>query len=105
MSETITDDAPLATAKKQGVPSIRPPTPSSNTTAEVARHGWDALMAGKATIISGFTNELHVAAAGVPPQSIPAEIHRDMADRLEQEGVSGHERPDRGADRPPDQIP
>jgi fructose-1-phosphate kinase PfkB-like protein len=38
-------------------------------------------MAGKATIISDFTSELHVAVAGVRPQSIPAEIYRGIADR------------------------
>jgi hypothetical protein len=46
----------------------------------VAKHGWDAMLAGKATIISGLTNKLQVAAAGVLPQSIPAQIHRGMAE-------------------------
>lgn len=48
--------------------------------ADVARHGWDALFAGKDTIISGWTNKLQVAAAGVLPQSVPAAIHRGMAE-------------------------
>jgi short-subunit dehydrogenase len=53
---------------------------SKSDPANVDKHGWDAMMAGKATIISGLTNKLQVAAAGVLPQSIPAEIHRGMAE-------------------------
>lgn len=53
---------------------------SKSDPADVAKHGWDAVMAGKATIISGLMNKLQVAAAGVLPQSIPAEIHRGMAE-------------------------
>lgn len=53
---------------------------SKSDPADVAKHGWDALMAGKSTIISGVMNKLQVAAAGVLPQSVPAEMHRDMAE-------------------------
>lgn len=48
--------------------------------ADVAKDGWDAMMAGKDTIISGLKNKLQVAAAGVLPQSVPAEMHRKMAE-------------------------
>jgi short-subunit dehydrogenase len=48
--------------------------------ADVAKDGWDALNAGKDTIISGWANKLEVAVAGVLPQSIPAEMHRGMAE-------------------------
>ncbi|PZU06331.1 SDR family oxidoreductase [Sphingomonas sp.] len=48
--------------------------------ADVAKDGWDALMAGKDTIISGWKNKLQVAASGVLPQSAPAELHRGMAE-------------------------
>lgn len=48
--------------------------------AKVARDGWDALMAGKGHIVSGWSNKLQVAAAGVVPQSILAEQHRKMAE-------------------------
>jgi short-subunit dehydrogenase len=48
--------------------------------ADVARAGWDALHAGKDTIIHGFTNKLQAAAAGILPQSVPAEMHRRMAE-------------------------
>ncbi|HEX4693446.1 SDR family NAD(P)-dependent oxidoreductase [Sphingomonas sp.] len=53
---------------------------SKSDPADVAKDGWDALMAGKDTIISGWKNKLQVAAAGVMPQSVPAEIHRKMAE-------------------------
>jgi short-subunit dehydrogenase len=48
--------------------------------ADVAKDGWDALNAGKDTIISGWANKLEVAVAGVLSQSIPAEMHRGMAE-------------------------
>jgi len=38
------------------------------------------MFAGKDTLISGWKNKLQVAAAGVLPQSIPAEMHRGMAE-------------------------
>jgi len=48
--------------------------------AKVAKDGWDALMAGKATIVSGFSNKAQVAASGVIPQSVLAAQHRKMAE-------------------------
>lgn len=48
--------------------------------AKVARDGWDALMAGKAHIISGWKNKLQVAAAHVAPAGILAAQHRNMAE-------------------------
>lgn len=53
--------------------------------AKVAQDGWDALMAGKGHIVSGWFNKLQVAASGVVPQSMLAEQHRKMA-----EPGSGH---------------
>lgn len=47
---------------------------------DVAQDGWEAMFAGKDTLISGWKNKLQVAAAGVLPQSIPAEMHRGMAE-------------------------
>lgn len=47
--------------------------------ADVAKDGWDAMMAGKNTIIFGLKNKLQVAASGVLPQSVSAEMHRKMA--------------------------
>ena len=48
--------------------------------AKVARDGWDALMAGKGHIVSGWYNKLQVAAVGVVPQSLLAGVHRQMAE-------------------------
>ena len=48
--------------------------------AKVAKDGWDALMAGKGHIVSGWFNKLQVLAAGVVPQSILAQQHRNMAE-------------------------
>ncbi|MGJ0239907.1 SDR family NAD(P)-dependent oxidoreductase [Novosphingobium fluoreni] len=48
--------------------------------AKVARDGWDALMAGKGHVVSGWKNKAQVAAAGVVPQSVLAERHRKMAE-------------------------
>lgn len=48
--------------------------------AKVARDGWDALMDGKAHVISGWKNKVQAAAAHVAPASILAEQHRHMAE-------------------------
>lgn len=53
---------------------------SKSDPADVAKDGWDAMMAGKDSIISGWKNKLQVAATGVMPQSVPAEMHRKMAE-------------------------
>jgi short-subunit dehydrogenase len=53
---------------------------SKSDPADVARDGWDALMAGKANIVSGWKNKLQVAAANVTPAAILAEQHRKMAE-------------------------
>jgi uncharacterized protein len=48
--------------------------------AEVARDGWQALLAGKGHIVSGLSNKFQVAASGVVPQSTLAQMHRGMAE-------------------------
>ena len=48
--------------------------------AKVAHDGWSAMMAGKGHIVSGVNNKLQVAASGVVPQSVLAEMHRGMAE-------------------------
>lgn len=55
-------------------------TDEKDDPAKVAKDGWDALMDGKAHIISGWQNKLQVAAAHVAPASIMAEQHRKMAE-------------------------
>lgn len=52
---------------------------SKSDPVDVAKHGWDALFAGKDSIVSGFANKVQVAAAGILPQSIPASQHAKMA--------------------------
>jgi len=54
--------------------------PKKSDPADVARDGWDALMAGKAHIVSGWKNKLQAAAAHVVPAAILAEQHRKMAE-------------------------
>jgi short-subunit dehydrogenase len=54
--------------------------PKKADPAEVARDGWDALMAGKGHVVSGWKNKAQVAAARIVPQSMLAEQHRKMAE-------------------------
>ena len=54
--------------------------PNKADAAKVAVDGWDALMAGKGHIVSGWKNKAQVAAAGVVPQSVLAQQHRKMAE-------------------------
>lgn len=46
----------------------------------VAKDGWDALMAGKDSIFSGWSTKLQGAAANVTPAAVLAEQHRRMAE-------------------------
>lgn len=48
--------------------------------ADVARDGYDAVMAGKASIVSGWKNKLQQAAANITPAAVLAEQHRRMAE-------------------------
>ena len=48
--------------------------------ADVAKDGWDALMAGKAAVASGWKNKIQSALANVTPNAILAEQHRKMAE-------------------------
>lgn len=54
--------------------------PNKSDPADVAKDGWEAVMSGKASIVSGWTNKIQVAAANVTPASILAEQHRAMAE-------------------------
>ncbi|AUW57326.1 oxidoreductase [Sphingobium sp. SCG-1] len=55
-------------------------TDEKDDAGKVAKDGWEALMSGKAHIISGWQNKLQVAAAHVAPASMMAEQHRHMAE-------------------------
>jgi short-subunit dehydrogenase len=54
--------------------------PKKDDPAKVAQDGWDALMAGKAAIVSGWKNKLQSAVANVTPNAVLAEQHRGMAE-------------------------
>ena len=54
--------------------------PHKSDPADVAKDGWDALMAGKASIVSGWKNKLQSSMANVTPNAVLAEQHRHMAE-------------------------
>lgn len=54
--------------------------PKKSDPADVARDGWDALMAGKASVVSGWKNKIQASLANVTPAGILAEQHRRMAE-------------------------
>lgn len=64
-------------AGMEGTPIGRAPKADA---ASVARKGWDAMMEGRGTIIPGLSNKLQVAAAGIVPQPVLAELHRHIAE-------------------------
>lgn len=54
--------------------------PKKEDPADTAKHGWDALMAGKASVVSGLKNKVQATMANVTPNSVLAEQHRHMAE-------------------------
>jgi short-subunit dehydrogenase len=54
--------------------------PHKEDPAMTARHGWDALHAGKASVVSGLKNTIQQAVANVTPAAVLAEQHRKMAE-------------------------
>ncbi len=48
--------------------------------AKVAKDGFDAMMAGKGDVVSGWLNKLQSAIANVLPAGVVAEQHRSMAE-------------------------
>jgi uncharacterized protein len=54
--------------------------PNKSDPADVAKDGWDALKAGKASIVSGWKNKIESAVANVTPNAVLAEQHRKMAE-------------------------
>ena len=54
--------------------------PKKSDPADVARDGWDALMAGKTQVVSGWKNKIQSAVANVTPNAVLAERHRAMAE-------------------------
>jgi uncharacterized protein len=60
--------------------------PNKADPAKVARDGWDAMMKGKADVVSGWMNKAAVTAARVTPPSVLAAAHRAMAEPGSGEG-------------------
>jgi len=54
--------------------------PNKRTPDLVAKDGWDALMAGEASVSSGFGTKVQRVLANVTPNSVLAERHRKMAE-------------------------
>lgn len=48
--------------------------------AKVARIGYDAMTRGDGDVVAGFGNKVQAAMAAVTPQTVLAEMHRDMAE-------------------------
>jgi short-subunit dehydrogenase len=55
-------------------------TQEKDNPADVARDGYEAMMAGEAQVVSGLANKLQAAAAHVTPAGTLAEQHRKMAE-------------------------
>ncbi|TPI32670.1 SDR family NAD(P)-dependent oxidoreductase [Mesorhizobium sp. B3-1-6] len=55
-------------------------TQEKDNPANVAKDGYDALMAGEEQVVSGWKNKMQVAAAHVTPAGTLAEQHREMAE-------------------------
>jgi short-subunit dehydrogenase len=54
--------------------------PNKSDPADVAKDGWDALFAGKASVVSGWKNKIQAALAHITPAAVLAEQHRKMAE-------------------------
>lgn len=54
--------------------------PDKSDPADVAKDGWDALMDGKDSVVSGWKNKLQATMANVTPNTVLAEQHRHMAE-------------------------
>ena len=48
--------------------------------ADVARTGWEAMLKGERTVVHGRLNQAQVLAAGVLPEAVTAELHRQLAE-------------------------
>ncbi len=56
-------------------------TEDKDDPADVARQGYDALIAGKERVVGGsLMNKVQVAVGGVVPDAVKAEMHRKMAE-------------------------
>jgi short-subunit dehydrogenase len=54
--------------------------PHKSDPADVAKDGYEAVMKGKASLVSGWKNKVQQAVANVTPNAVLAEQHRKMAE-------------------------
>ncbi|SEM78623.1 Short-chain dehydrogenase [Sphingomonas gellani] len=54
--------------------------PKKSDPADVAKDGYDAVMSGKAAIVSGWKNKIQSSVANITPNAVLAEQHRHMAE-------------------------
>ena len=54
--------------------------PKKEDPAVTAKNGWDALLAGDASVVSGLKNKIQSAVANITPNAVLAEQHRHMAE-------------------------
>lgn len=54
--------------------------PKKEDPAVTAKNGWDALMKGEASVVSGLKNKIQSTLANVTPNAVLAEQHRAMAE-------------------------
>ena len=54
--------------------------PKKSDPADVAKDGYDAVMAGHKHIVSGWKNKIQSTLANVTPNEVLAEQHRGMAE-------------------------
>ncbi len=66
--------------ERAGMMDTKVGTSEKEDPAATAKHGYDALMAGKDKVVSGFKNKLQAAAANIIPDSVLAEQHRKMSE-------------------------
>jgi G6PDH family F420-dependent oxidoreductase len=65
--------------ERAGMLDTKVGTQKKDDAAEVAKIGFDAMMAGKGDVVSGWHNKLRSAIANVLPAGLTAELHRGMA--------------------------
>jgi short-subunit dehydrogenase len=55
-------------------------TEAKDAAADVARQGFDAMMAGESDVVTGVKNKLQTSVANVTPAEMLAKQHRSMAE-------------------------
>jgi short-subunit dehydrogenase len=66
--------------KRAGMTDTKVGSGKKDDPADVARIGYDAMMAGEADVVSGWKNKVQVAASNLIPDTVLAEQHRKSAE-------------------------